>query len=58
LSECLVSALLKTGLISPTPAVAGTLLPLGEFSMTRRVVGGAIAGFYFGLFPLGFRLLM
>ena len=27
-----------------------------ELSTVRRVVGGAVAGFYFGLFPLGFRL--
>ena len=39
-------------------SVAGVLLPLGDVSMTRRIVGGAVSGFYFGLFPLGFRLLM
>jgi len=36
--------------------VAGWLLPFDDLSLTRRLVGGAIAGFYFGLFPLGVRL--
>ena len=38
-------------------AVGAAVLPIGEsLPMARRVIGGAIAGFYFGLFPLGFRL--
>jgi hypothetical protein len=38
-------------------AVFGALVPMGELGVVRRTIGGAIAGFYFGLFPLGFRLL-
>ncbi len=34
----------------------GAAIPFGEFSTARRCFGGAIAGFYFSLFPLGFRL--
>ena len=36
--------------------VAGALIPMGELSVARRCLGGAIAGFCFALFPLGFRL--
>jgi len=38
-------------------AVFGAVVPMGELSVIRRVLGGAVAGFYFGLFPLGYRLL-
>ena len=37
-------------------AVGGILLPFDGLSLARRIIGGAIAGFYFALFPLGFRL--
>ena len=37
-------------------AAGAFLIPLGDMSVARRVAGGAVAGFYFGLFPLGFRL--
>lgn len=37
-------------------AVFGAATPMGELSLVRRTIGGAVAGFYFGLFPLGFRL--
>ncbi len=39
-----------------TGAVGAFLIPLGDLSVTRRVIGGAVAGLYFGIFPLGFRL--
>ena len=31
-------------------------LPVEDLSMTRRVLGGAVVGAWFGLFPLGARL--
>ena len=37
-------------------AAFGAVTPMGELSLLRRILGGAVAGFYFGLFPLGFRL--
>lgn len=37
-------------------AIAGATIPMGDLSLVRRVLGGAVAGFYFALFPLGFRL--
>ena len=37
-------------------AVGALWLPLGDFSVAKRVLGGAIAGFYFGLFPIGYRM--
>ena len=37
-------------------AAFGAVTPMGELSLLRRVLGGAVAGFYFGLFPLGSRL--
>ena len=36
-------------------AVGGALLPI-EAAPATRMLGGAIAGFYFALFPLGERL--
>ena len=38
-------------------AVAGSLLSFGEsIAAWKRILGGAICGLYFGLFPLGKRL--
>ena len=37
-------------------AIGALYLPFEDLSTMRRLLGGAIAGFYFGLFPLGFRL--
>ncbi len=38
-------------------AGVSVILPMDDISMLRRVLGGAVAGFYFVLLPLGFRLL-
>ncbi len=48
-----------TGLVvlSTVAGAAGAVWLLGDsYTLTQRIVGGAIAGFYFSLFPLGFRL--
>ena len=48
-----------SGLVAAFTAagVAGALwLPIGDFSLAQRIFGGAIAGFYFGLFPIGYRM--
>ncbi len=38
-------------------AAFAVVMPMGEVSLVRRVFGGAVGGFYFGLFPLGYRRL-
>ena len=36
--------------------VVGVYLPFEDLSLTRRIIGGVIAGAYFGMLPLGKRL--
>jgi hypothetical protein len=36
--------------------VGGVLLPFEDLSLARRIIGGLIAGAYFGMLPLGKRL--
>jgi len=49
-------AVLVIALFTVVCAVVAAMLPIGELSVARKALGGAIAGFYFSLMPLGFRI--